>query len=336
MGKEKEIIELIDKYMPRSPNQLNRLFEADSEIIALSCGSMLYNIDEFSEEDLFSEDDPYTLGWNLAAGSISDIFASGGKPLYYAHSMVVQDTWSKAFIDKLAQGIAKVLKETGTVFIGGDLGISGKWRYTGSVIGKLEGYPLLRSGAKIGDSIFITGLIGRGNVEAALKLFGKNDLINMDTEKRENTLPLRDKEAELIRKYSCCCIDTSDGVFNALNEVAEQSQTGFEIGDLPYVKKGLALAKVLKIPQELLFLGECGEYELLFTLKKDIEGEFITGALKEKLSFYKIGEVTKETKVLREKDKELDLTDCNLKARDYPKPEEYLQDVLYFLDRRSK
>lgn len=336
MDKEKEMIELIIRHMPRSQGQLNGLFEADSEIVPFSKGHLLYNIDDFSAEDLFSEEDPYVLGWNLAAGSISDILASGGEPLYYAHSMVIQDNWNRDFLDKMAQGIAAVLRETGTAFIGGDLGISSSWRYTGSVIGRLEGSPLLRSGAQVGDSIYITGYIGSGNVQAGLKVFAKNRLLKKLTGQWKNAFCLRNKEVELIRKHSRCCIDTSDGVLNALNEVSRQSQTGFEVGNLPYLKSGLALSKLLKIPQELLFLGECGEYELLFTLKKDVEEAFLREVLEKKLTFYKIGEVIKDKKFLREKDLRLDLTDYTFKARDYPHREEYLREVLSFLNRRSK
>lgn len=334
MDKEKEMIEIIDKHMPRSKDQLNRLFEADSEIIAFPGGKILYNIDDFSEEDLFRDEDPYALGWNMAAGSISDILASGGKPRYYAHSLVVQDSWSQEYVDNLARGIAEVLKEMGVAFIGGDFGVSESWRYTGSVIGMLEGSPMLRSGAKVGDSIYITGSIGNGNVEAALKLYSEKRLIKQLTRGWKNLFQLRFKEAEIIKKYSYCCIDTSDGVFNALKAVSKMSGTGFVVGQLPYVKSGLLLAKALNIPKELLFLGECGEYELLFTLSKENEGEFIKEARDKRLIFQRIGEVTEQnTKLLRERDKEIDLTNYCFKARDYAEPKEYLREVLYFLRR---
>lgn len=332
MDKEKEIIELINKHMPRSKDQLNRPFEADAEIIDFSGGKLLFNIDDFSEEDLFRDEDPYVLGWNMAAGSISDILAAGGIPRYYAHSLVVKDSWKIGYIDKLARGIAGVLTETGTSFIGGDLGVSPLWRYTGSVIGELKGPPLMRSGAGAGDGIFLTGRIGGGNVEAALKLYAGNPLIRRLARKWKILFKLRRQEAELIKKYSRCCIDTSDGVFNALQSVAEMSKTGFIAGNLPYVQSGLLLAKALNIPKELLFLGECGEYELLFTLPRETEEEFMREAREKSLFFTRIGEVTEQdTKLLREKDKEIDLTNYALKARDYQDPREYLRDVVGFL-----
>ncbi|WP_291300872.1 AIR synthase related protein [Desulfosporosinus sp. BICA1-9] len=209
MNREREIIEVINKHMPRSSSQVNNLFESDSEIVAFHGIGLLYNIDEFSEEDLLREDDPYTLGWNMALGSISDILASGGRPKFYAHSMVIRDSWTKGYVEKLSLGIAQVLKEVGATFIGGDFGISNTWRYTGSVLGDLEGQAMLRSRGEVGDGIYLTGPIGRGNVEAALKLYEQNLLVKHLTGRWKNFFRLRSKEAEVIKRYSRCCIDTS-------------------------------------------------------------------------------------------------------------------------------
>jgi len=332
MSREKEIIEVINRHMPRSSSQLNKLFESDSEIVTFHGKGLLYNIDEFSETDLLREDDPYALGWNMAAGSISDILASGGRPKFYAHSMVIRDSWTLDYVEKLALGIAKVLKQAGAAFIGGDFGISPTWRYTGSVIGDLDGQAMLRSGAKVGDGIYLTGPIGRGNVEAALKLYEQNILVKHLTGPWKTFFRLRNKEAELIKQYSRCCIDTSDGVFNALGTISEMSGTGFVVGSLPYVKSGLLLAKTLNLPKEMLFLGECGEYELLFTLSKEVEDEFIGEAKKQNLTFHKLGEVKEEEiKSLWKRDRKIDLSSYALRARDFADPRDYLRNVVDYI-----
>jgi len=335
MSKENEMIEIINKYMPRSSNQLNKMFESDAEIIDFNAKRLVYNIDEFSEEDLLRDENPYVLGWNMTVGSISDILASGGRPMYYAHNLVIHNSWSKEYLRKLSLGIADALKEAGASFIGGDFGISETWRYTGSIIGHLEGPPMLRSGAKAGDLIFISGLIGLGNVEGALKLYSASPLIKNLTRRWKNYFRLRSKEAGFIKRYSNCCIDTSDGVFNALNAICEMSRTGFELGNLPYTKNGLLLAKALNIPKEGLFLGECGEYELLFTIRKEIAEEFLEQAKKLELKFYQIGEIKEQgNKLLCTVEQKIDLTTYNLRARDYQDTKEYLRDIINFLTLR--
>jgi thiamine-monophosphate kinase len=104
------------------------------------------------------------------------------------------------------------------------------------------------------------------------------------------------------------------------------------VNNLPYVKSGLILAKTLNLSKEVLFLGECGEYELLFTLSKEAEEEFLNEVQKKKLKFYKIGEVKEEgSKLLRERGRKIDLTTYDLSARNYATPKEYLKDVAHFI-----
>ena len=75
------------------------------------------------------------MGWNLAVGGISDILASGGKPIFYGQSLVVKNDWKTNDIKKLTQGIKSILNITGIHFIGGDFGIQDDWTYTAVVIG---------------------------------------------------------------------------------------------------------------------------------------------------------------------------------------------------------
>lgn len=335
MSREKEMIEIINQQMPKSSAQLNKLFESDAEILDFHGRKIVYNMDEFSEEDLLREEDAYTLGWNMTVGSISDILASGGTAKFFAHSLVVKNSWSKEYVEKLSMGIADVLRQSETSFIGGDFGVSEIWRYTGSVIGELNGASMLRSGAKVGDVIFITGKIGLGNVEAALKLYSDNTILKSITNHFKNRFRLRNKEALFIKEYSRCCIDTSDGVYQALKTISSLSKTGFEVYNLPYENSGLLLAKLLNIPKELLFLAECGEYELLFTIDKELKEAFVKKAEEKGLTFYQLGKIQDiYTQYLYESEWKLDLSTYDIAARDYQQPKNYLTDVIEFVKTR--
>ncbi len=332
MSKEKEMIEIINKHMPKSPTQLNKLFESDAEIIDFQSKRLAYSMDEFSEEDLLSDEDAYTLGWNMAVGCISDILASGGNPKYYAHSLAVNRTWTKEYIEKLSMGIGKALEEAGMSFIGGDFSIAKTWRYTGSIIGELIGNPLLRRGAKVGDLIFISGRIGAGNIDAALKLYWDNPRDIKIPKQFKSRFKLRKNEALLIKEFAHCCIDTSDGVLSALKAVSDINETGYKVSYLPYKKRGIFLAKLLNLPKELLFFGGCGEYELLFTISKEASEDFLIQSKKRNFKFYKIGEIKeKDIQLLHTKEKEIDLNLYDLCARDYENPKDYLKDAIHFL-----
>ena len=175
MNTELETIQRILKILPGSTSLSNKFYESDAEIINYNGNKLLFSIDEFSQEDFFRDDNPYSLGWNVAACTISDIFASGGKPIFYGHSMSVPVEWDNKFVDSFSKGIAAVLKQSSIGFIGGDFGASNSWQYTGVAIGETS-KPLTRKGAEPGHSIFMTGHVGAGNLEAAIKLYGKNKI----------------------------------------------------------------------------------------------------------------------------------------------------------------
>jgi len=333
MSIESDLIKKISSIMPRSEHQINKLFESDAEIIDFGGRRMMFSIDEFSQEDMMREHDPFSLGWNFAVGAISDILAAGGRPLFYAHSMTVDKNWHEDYIKSFSQGVASVLEKSQASFIGGDFGRSNNWRYTAAVIGILEEKPLFRSGASAGDGIYLSGKIGAGNLEAFLKIYSEKKGAGKLARVVKNRFFLRLDEAKLIKKYAKACMDTSDGVFNSLNLLAESSNTGYEVRDLPYLKAGEVLARVFRIPRTLLFLGECGEYELIFTVGKQDEEEFLHEAQVKGMKFFKIGRVLESGRNLYEDNREIDLSSLNVRARDFDDMRKYIKVLVDFIER---
>ncbi len=326
MFKEKKIIKEISRILPRSKKQQNRLFESDAEIITQNNKNMLYSIDEFSDEDHFRMSSPYTLGWNMATAAISDILACGGQAHLYGHNLVVDPRWKTAYIKQIMKGVAAVLKKNKTAFIGGDFGISYHWRYCVTVIGESSGEPLKRSGAACGDLIYLSGKAGAGNLEALLKLASVKKLIHLITKNYKIKFPLKIKKAALIKNYATACIDTSDGINNALNEIADNSKCGFSITGFPYHSIAARVASLAGLPKMMLFLGEAGEYELLFTMKPHREKAFLTEAKSKRLAFYKLGEITdKKIKSYKLNANEVDLSKLSIRARNYTNSKEYLE-----------
>jgi thiamine-monophosphate kinase len=336
MNEEKEIIKKIISILPESKLHLNNFFESDSEILNYGDKKMLFTVDEFSGEDMFRDDDPYILGWNLAVGTISDILANGGKPLFYAHSIVIDEKWNNNYIESFTKGVADILKKTGAAFIGGDLGKSKNWSYTGIVIGETIN-ALTRKGAIPGDLIYMTGKTGAGNLEAALNLYSNKKVIGSFTKKYKTYLNLTVKESEFIKDFASSCIDTSDGVLSALNTISEINNTGYEIRNLKYITTGVLACKLLFKPKTFLFMGECGEYELLFTVRKEDEERFIEKSKHNNLSFHKIGKLTEPSrKLLFENNQVLDLVNYDIWARNYSDIGEYLNDLTGYLEKGWK
>ena len=330
MSKEKDIIARIANKLPRCENQLNKLFESDSEIIKYGSKKLLVTIDEFSTEDLFRDHDPYILGWNLAAATISDILASCGLPEYYGHSVMIDNNkWDDHYLGRFSTGIADVLKKVKAFFIGGDVGSSDHWHYTGVAIGKAN-KPVTRMGAKPGDLILMTGQIGAGNLEAALKLYSDKYIFNKVLQKYKIRLALRVDESKLISQYATSCIDSSDGVLNAVNTISDLNHLGFEINNTPYLRNGVIACSILSKPKELLLMGECGEYELVFTIDKKNLAPLLQQSKEQKLFFTQIGYMAeKPLKILAARNCHIDFFGFDISARDY-------SDVNLYLDALTK
>ncbi|RJP70984.1 MAG: thiamine-monophosphate kinase [Ignavibacteriales bacterium] len=336
MISEYEIIKTILGNFRKSDRHRNQFFQSDSEIIKLGNKDYLITVDTYSNEDHFRLNDPYILGMNLATCTLSDIFACGGKPLFFCNSLNCEHSWSIDFIDSLSKGIAYVLEKCGIAFIGGDFGYCENWNFTGIAIGEANKI-VTRKGANDGDLIFLTGEIGRGNFEAASSLYeinsGEGDEL---FEKHKIIFPLRFREAELVSSYATSCIDTSDGLYKSLDIISEINECGFVVNNLPYFKPGIDWINKIGLPKECLLFGECGEYELLFTINQRDEKILIKDAEDIGIKLFCIGKITKEkSKILEIKNKQLLLNDFNIAARDFKDHYEYIKCLTeYLISRR--
>lgn len=330
MDKERNAIRIFMKNLGEEFS--DQEFETDASSFTASNGNYLFSTDEFSDEDNFRSHNASSLGWNVSAATISDILAAGGLPLFYGHSVTIQDNWDDHFINNFSKGIARCLSHAGAVFIGGDLGMSDIWRYTGIAIGKKEA-GLSRRGATAGDLIYMTGNVGAGNLEAALRLYSSSPSLKALLNMVNVNFPLRIKEAALIRKYAHCCIDSSDGVFRALSDLTRISGQGFILNDITYHPQGLLACKLLGKPEEILFLGECGEYELVFTIPLESENKFLTDAKEQGLLYRKLGAVTSDKKlILQNGKKSIDFSGYKLFARNYRDVKEYISELSKFIE----
>lgn len=328
MISEYNICKLLSERLPSG--RVNECFESDAEVIRLNGTPCLFTTDEFSREDLFGEGEPALLGWNIAAGALSDILACGGTPLYYAHALTIDPRWDEAYLGRFADGVAEVLNQAGVRFIGGDCGRSELWRCTVSVLGSCAGPPILRRGARVGDAIYISGPIGGGNLEAARHLLANEGAATAQKLSLLSPLrlPLRVRESAVMRRYASACMDTSDGVWNALTTLADLNGCGYEGANLPYLQAGPDFCRAAGLPRVLLFLGECGEYELLCTVGREREEAFLIEAKDSGVSFFRLGHITRGARLLCEDESTIDLGTFRLQARDYESTGQYLEHLL--------
>ena len=326
---ERQAIRIFFKNLFSSRPDLD--FETDACVFQFGDETLLFSTDEFSSEDNFRDHDPYTLGWNVAAATLSDILAAGGLPLFYGHSVTLKRGWDEIFIGRFSQGIARCLRIAGVDFLGGDIGMSERWSYVGIALGR-QISPVSRKGAVAGDAIYLTGMTGPGNLEAALKLYSGKTALKPLLNRINVCFSVRMEESELVRKYAHCCMDTSDGLLRALLDISRINRTGFKISNIPYCRDGLIACKLLSKPKELLFMGECGEYELLFTVPPEREKAFLSEADAKNLPFSRLGEITGDDRMVYEDNRTIiDLSGYNLYARNFSQVGEYIDNLIQFI-----
>lgn len=209
----------------------------------------------------------YKVGRKALAVSLSDIAAMGGIPKYSLISLgVPPDTPLKA-IDDLYAGFLELAKEYGVKLIGGDTNRSQRLICDVSVVGEVEKKRLIRrSGAKAGDSIYVTGKLG-GSIKG-----------------RQYDFTPRITEARiLVCNFKVnSMIDISDGLASDLRHVTDASNTGAAIyaENIP-VAMGSSLNGALTD-------GE--DFELLFTMPECVSEKVLTKKLG--VAVKMIGEIT--------------------------------------------
>jgi thiamine-monophosphate kinase len=280
----------------RSPEQLNKIHESDSEIIRLSNElSLAITTDSISEEiESGLYDDPWLIGWMAVTVNISDIAAVGAKPLGLVISQILPDNASEEFIKGLSKGISDACEEYGTYVLGGDLNSGDRLIITGTATGTIEkGNILTRIGIKEGDIMFLSGKAGIGNAFALNKFSGRTGL-TLDYQ------PLaRIKEGILLRNYASACMDTSDGVICTIDQLSRLNDIGIEINEPESLihHEALKTAEFYNFPSWLFLAGEHGEFELIFSIPQNKTIEFLQKA--KDINWYPIelGQATKPGRI---------------------------------------
>jgi len=241
----------------------------------------------------------YTIGWRVAAVSLSDIAAMGGRPLGLVVALGAPE-FSQDFIEELLAGLEGCCKSVGAELLGGDLDRHQELTLVSTALGQAE-RPVRRSGAKAGDLVCITGPLGR--TAAALRLFELGEI------ERANELfrfTPRVEEGLKLAPHATAMMDSSDGLARSLHQLAEASGVGFliEYEKLPVLPEVEELAADEREQREMiLYTGE--DYELLFTTAK----ERLT-AIEATVDLTVIGQVLREREVvLRARGKEGKLKD---------------------------
>jgi thiamine-monophosphate kinase len=166
----------------------------------------------------------HEIGAKITAANLADVYAMGGDPKYLLVSAGLTADFGIAEITELAKGIADEAALVGASVVGGDISRAEQLVISISVFGEVEN-PITRSGAKIGDSVIISGLPGKSAAGLIQLQSGVTDSSFVSAHKK----PVVNYQlAKKFREVSAMC-DVSDGLLSELSHIASASDVGIEL-----------------------------------------------------------------------------------------------------------
>ena len=120
----------------------------------------------------------FEIGRKITAANLADIYAMGATPTYLVAAVTLSGEESMEWISELAQGIKHEASSCGAVVVGGDLARGAIKVISMSALGEVE-KALTRSGAQVGDSIYLSSLPGWS--AAGLSCIEKSELSDLES-----------------------------------------------------------------------------------------------------------------------------------------------------------
>ncbi|MET0386360.1 MAG: thiamine-phosphate kinase [Polyangiales bacterium] len=207
------------------------------------------------------------IGGRAFTAAISDLAAMGARPLAALCSLILPAGFPDLDFSALNRGLAGSATRYACPVIGGNLSSGREVSITTTVIGLLQSRGLLRSGARPGDAVYVTGPLG----SAAL---GLQLLLRAETQRGASfidawRLPTARLDAGLLlAPWASAAVDVSDGALQDVGHIAAASSVAIELESarIPSAPGFTELTRELGLdPLTLALLG--GEdYELIYTL----------------------------------------------------------------------
>jgi len=213
---------------------------------------------------------PECVGHRCLTRGLSDIAAMGGEPVAAFLSLALPRKLPQAWLNRFVDGLLNLAKRHGVTLAGGDTaespnGILADIVVLGSVP---KGKAILRSGAKPGDRIYVSGELG-GSATAVKRMQEKPKRRLSARDYRRHFFPEPRLELGRIlreRGLASAMIDTSDGLSTDLDHICKESGVGAEI-KAELVPRAVVGRPARQVEMRLALHG--GEdYELLFTVPR--------------------------------------------------------------------
>lgn len=246
----------------------------DTAVIRSGNEYLLYTTDMMVEGDHFKVEwsRGEQVGRKAMASNISDIAAMGGVPEYALVSIALPSDVSVEYVESIYDGMYEVADRYGVDVIGGDTTHGALMVINIALTGRAdEEHLTLRSGAKIGDYILVSGPLGGSRAGLELLMRGYKEP-QWPIEKHLDPGCRMDIALDVAR-YARAMIDVSDGLASEVRHICEESGTGaiIEKENIPLNEETIKAGEALGMDPYEFALNGGEDYELVFTVpEKDV------------------------------------------------------------------
>ncbi|WP_332685159.1 thiamine-phosphate kinase [Bosea sp. (in: a-proteobacteria)] len=258
----------------------------------------------------FFPDDPAgSIARKALAVNLSDLAAKGARPDGFVLTMALPKGWTEDWLADFAAGLAGLASETGCPLIGGDtVSTTGPLTLSITAFGSVPaGRMVLRSGAKPGDLVLVSGTIGDGALGLRAHGPGRPEWVGRLSEADRAFLADRYLHprprlalAPALQAHATAAMDISDGLVGDLGKLLAASRAGAEIA-LEAVPLSPAARNAVMADPALAELAWTGgdDYEILCTATEREFSSLTAAAEAAGLGFACIGRVTAEAGTVR-------------------------------------
>jgi thiamine-monophosphate kinase len=276
MDREDQLIERVRRKLPSTAQNLRIGIGDDAAVLrAGGRAELVITTDAFLENVHFLRrvHPPKSVGYKALARATSDLAAMGARPRYFLLTLALPPDCTGKWLNEFLVGMALAARQSGLILVGGDTTKYPLIMASLTVLGEVDpGRAILRSGARPGDLICVSGTLGEAELglEVVRKRLHNKMQRRKETKKHLYPVP-RLALGQWLADHRCATamIDTSDGLSTDLNHLCNASGVGARVWaeKIPTVNVPSDLKQFNTNPMRLALHG--GEdYELLFTVQK--------------------------------------------------------------------
>lgn len=199
----------------------------DAAVILASNKKLVATVDMAVEDIHFKRgwSTPFQIGAKLTTANLADIFAMGATPKYLLVAAAITEVNNSQMVSELAKGIRSVADKYEVAVIGGDLSRAEKMSLSITALGEISEKPITRSGAKVGDIVYVSALPGLSAAGLAILTRGL-DRPRYVVEAHLN--PKLNAPDKLLQVATSMC-DISDGLVTDASHIASASTVSINL-----------------------------------------------------------------------------------------------------------